>query len=193
MQQYTSEQALNGILNILETTINQYNEKQKNASTSQSSTLIEELLAGVGASASKGVDLGASVKMLADGMSLLKTQGITPSDAQDTAFMISVLGKAVAGLEFNPVSTDAVLSIAQSLAILGKIDKDIIKNIAYIASTLDAQQATNIAQFLKTLNIDDVENVAKVIGAINDFSKIDPKSAENIDAVVRTLNVDSAA
>ena len=149
-------------------------------------------MAGVGASASKGVDLGNTVKVLADGMSLMKSQGIAPTDAQDTAFMISVLGKAVAGLEFNPVSTDAVLSIAKSLAILGNIDKDVAKNIAFIAANMKPQDAVNIAEFIKTLNIEDSENVAKVIGAINDFSRIDPKSMDNISTVADKLNLDVA-
>jgi hypothetical protein len=69
-------------------------------------------MAGVGASASKGVNLGDQVKTLADGMSMLKSQGITQDDATNVAFMISAIGKAVSGLEFNPASTDAVLAIA---------------------------------------------------------------------------------
>ena len=73
MEQYTSEQALNGILSIIETTINEYNQSKKNRETNQTSSLIEELLSGVGATASKGVDLGNSVKTLADGMSMLKS------------------------------------------------------------------------------------------------------------------------
>ena len=43
---------------------------------------------------------------------MLKSQGITQDDTTNVAFMISAIGKAVAGLEFNPASTEAVLAIA---------------------------------------------------------------------------------
>ena len=45
-------------------------------------------------------------------MSMLKSQGITQDDATNVAFMIGAIGKAVASLEFNPASTEAVLAIA---------------------------------------------------------------------------------
>ena len=154
MQQYTSEEALNGILNIIQTTVNEYNQSKQNKASGQTSSLIEELLAGVGASASKGVNLGDQVKTLADGMSMLKSQGITQDDATNVAFMISAIGKAVASLEFNPASTEAVLAIAQSLAILGKIDKDVISNISFIAANLDPAYAKNIYDFITKLDFE---------------------------------------
>ena len=190
MQQYTSEEALNGILNIIQTTVNEYNQSKQNKASGQTSSLIEELLAGVGASASKGVNLGDQVKTLADGMSMLKSQGITQDDATNVAFMIGAIGKAVASLEFNPASTEAVLAIAQSLAILGKIDKDVISNISFIAANLDPAYAKNIYDFITKLDGADAENVTMLINALNEFAKVKTDSLDNIKTLSESLNYD---
>ena len=51
MEQYTSEQALNGILNIITTVVNEHAQRQENAQSNKNQTgdLITELLGGVAA------------------------------------------------------------------------------------------------------------------------------------------------
>ena len=77
-----SEEALNGIYDILQTTIDQYNQQRAKASKPrETSGIFEELLSGVAAAAYKDVDLGQQINALADGMSMLKNEGIEVQDA----------------------------------------------------------------------------------------------------------------
>ena len=102
MEQYTSEQALNGILNIITTVVNEHAQRQENAQSNRNQTgdLITELLGGVAAGSSQGVSLGSQVEALSKGMSALKDAGITDNDAKTVAGMISTLGDSIKSLEF---------------------------------------------------------------------------------------------
>ena len=128
MEQYTSEQALNGILNIITTVVNEHAQRQENAQSNKNQTgdLITELLRGVAAGSSQGVSLGSQVEALSKGMSALKDAGITDNDAKTVAGMISTLGDSIKSLEFTEANIDAVQSVAQALVLLGSIDEEII-------------------------------------------------------------------
>jgi hypothetical protein len=73
---------------------------------------------------------------------------------------------------------------------LGKIDKDIISNISFIAANLDPVYAKNIYDFVTKLDRADGENVAMLINALNEFAKIKTDSLDNITTLSESLNYD---
>ena len=73
---------------------------------------------------------------------------------------------------------------------MGKIDKDIISNISFIAANLDPAYAKNIYDFVTKLDRADGENVAMLINALNEFAKIKTDSLDNITTLSESLNYD---
>ena len=121
-------------------------------------------------------------------MSVLKRQGISPQDARDTATMISVVGQAVASLEYNPAGTDAVLSIARSLAILGQIDRDVVDGIAYIAANLTPQTAAGISDFVNALKFEENSGASAAIDMLVRLGSIDASVSDTILQISENLN-----
>ena len=186
MEQYTSEEALNGILNILTTVISEHESKTENKETEKNKTgnLITELLGGISAGSSKNVSLGSQIEELSNGMSKLKDSGINDSDAKNVASIISTLGDSIKKLDFTTASSDSVIAIANALVTFGSINQNIISNIRNISETLKGGSGENIINFIKTFsNIDKktIENVYIASNAFISLGKIDEKTIENIN------------
>lgn len=81
------------------------------------------------AAGKSGVNVGDQVKALADGMGVLKQAGVTNADVKMVADMISMLGNAMAELEYNASGANAVTQIANALVALGSIPQDVIDTI----------------------------------------------------------------
>lgn len=204
MEQYTSEQALNGILNIITTVVNEHAQRQENAQSNKNQTgdLITELLGGVAAGSSQGVSLGSQVEALSKGMSTLKDAGITDNDAKTVAGMISTLGDSIKSLEFTEANIDAVQSVAQALVLLGSIDEEIIDRINRL-SRLKLNVAEALAEFINTLarvdgNVNNVviqmRNIGHIdkdtIANIQSLESIDVKIADSVIEFLKKLDVD---
>lgn len=204
MEQYTSEQALNGILNIITTVVNEHAQRQENAQSNKNQTgdLITELLGGVAAGSSQGVSLGSQVEALSKGMSALKDAGITDNDAKTVAGMISTLGDSIKSLEFTEANIDAVQSVAQALVLLGSIDEEIIDRINRL-SRLKLNVAEALAEFINTLarvdgNVNNVviqmRNIGHIdkdtIANIQSLESIDVKIADSVIEFLKKLDVD---
>ena len=135
MEQYTSEQALNGILNILSTVVDDYQRsREQSAKQQESSDIIAQLLGGVSAAASKDVGLGQQIESLSNGMKTLKESGVTESDVRLVADMVSSLGAAIHNLELSEVNMASMVSLSQALSLLGSYDGEIIENINRLAT-----------------------------------------------------------
>ena len=206
MEQYTSEQALNGILNIITTVVNEHVQRQENAQSNKNQTgdLITELLGGVAAGSSQGVSLGSQVEALSKGMSALKDAGITDNDAKTVAGMISTLGDSIKSLEFTEANIDAVQSVAQALVLLGSIDEEIIDRINRL-SRLKLNVAEALAEFINTLarvdgNVNNVvmqmRNIGHIdkdtIANIQSLGSIDVKIADSVIKFLKKLDMDDS-
>lgn len=188
MERYTSEQALNGILNIITSVVNEHAQRQENAQSNRNQTgdLITELLGGVAAGSSHGVSLGSQVEALSKGMSTLKDAGITDNDAKTVAGMISTLGDSIKNLEFTEANINAVQSVAQALVLLGSIDDDIIDRINRL-SRLKLNIAESLAEFVNMLTKVD-GNVNNVVIQMRNLGNIDKDTIANIQSL-KTIDV----
>ena len=77
MERYTSEQALNGILSILENVVGQGN---KNDSKDETSDMIRQLLQGAASAQQAGLGLGQQIEQMATGLNLIKESNINEAD-----------------------------------------------------------------------------------------------------------------
>ena len=98
MEQYTSEQALNGIFGILQNLVQQSQERSEEKKPNEVSNLVKDLLNGTAAAAAAGTSIGEEVEQLAKGISAIKEAGITDADATMVVSMISGLGRALQDL-----------------------------------------------------------------------------------------------
>lgn len=73
---------------------------------------------------------------------------------------------------------------------MGKIDKDVISNISFIAANLDPAYAKNIYDFIAKLDGADADNVTMLINALNEFAKVKTDSLDNITTLSESLNYD---
>ena len=187
-----SEEALNGILDILQTTINQYEKRRSESSgTRETSGIFEELLSGVAAAAYKDVDLGQQIEALADGMSMLKNDGIEVQDAYNIAEMLNTIGTAVGNLKFDETGIDKMRSLAVALRLLGQVTPESSDNIAYLTEHLDPTKAASLVGFLDSFVMTDPDSVKSVVEAISMFSHLDTDALDKIDRL-GDLDVDVA-
>lgn len=169
MAQYTSEEALNGILNILETVVNN---QSAPSGSNQTGDLVTQLLAGVAGAANVNVSLGDQVQQLASGMAIMTEAGITDSDAQTVSHIISEIGNALGSIHIDEDSIKSVAVITATLQSLGKIDKDVIDNI----------------NNLKGLNVSTAKNIVKFISSL-DFTKIEALKDEKMGVALKNLSI----
>ena len=191
MEQYTSEQALNGILNILNTVVEDYQRnREQSTKLQESSDIIAQLLGGVSAAASKDIGLGQQIEQLSNGMKTLKDSGITDSDVRLVADMVSSLGAAIQSLELSEVNMTSMVSLSQALAMLGSYAGEIVENINRLANIdhnglqLTVEQLNNLA----SLNGTGLENA---LDSIRKFSRIDEDTIKNIEALTNVINADA--
>lgn len=97
---YTSEEALNGILNILETAITNAN-KAKTPDKNQVSDDLKDLLKGTIAGQSKNLSIGEQVEKLAQGLGAMKKNNITEKQAKDVVGIIKNIGESISSLKIN--------------------------------------------------------------------------------------------
>lgn len=181
MEQYTSEQALNGILNILSTVVDDYQKNKERASKPQdSSDIIAQLLGGVSAAASKDVGIGQQIESLTNGMKTLKETGITDSDVRLVADMVSSLGSAIQSLELTEVNMTSLVSLSQALALLGSYDAEIVENINRLA-TIDHNGLEKTIEQLNVLSQINGAGLKNALDSISKFSEIDNNVIKNIE------------
>lgn len=168
MTQYTSEEALNGIFNILNQMVE---ERNTNQSQNDTGDLISQLMLGISAGAEAGVSVGDQVQSLAQGMAVLKQEGITEMDGENVATIIREIGTAINDISIGEVNQDGIIGIATALRILGTIDEALIDNINNL-SKIDIEIADNILTFISKLDF-------RNIGALQD---------DNIGDSIRNLS-----
>ena len=179
MEQYTSEQALNGILNIIQTVVDQHQKKQESAAQNKTGDLITELLSGVAAASSKDVSIGTQVEALSNGMKAMKDAGVTDRDAKMVAGMITSIGQAIKTLEFSDVNNASVIKMAEALVLLGGIQGNIIDNINYL-TTLNVRQIRAVGQLVADLS-DFNGSVDDFVENINKLASINASAIDNIN------------
>ena len=177
MEQYTSEQALNGIFSILSTMMEQNEQARQNQG--QSGGLISSLQSGGAASApSQGGGVGQQIEALAKGIQSIKDNDINEDDIKTVASLISTLGNEISELEFDEVNIQSVKSIAQALMTFGSISDSIIENIESLGNVLTKSRVDNILYFSKAFDII-LENIEKntvlLAGLFNALGGIDDK------------------
>lgn len=139
------------------------------------------MLSGVAAAAYKDVDLGQQINALADGMSMLKNEGIEVQDAQNIATMINTIGNAVGNLAFDETGIDKMRSLAVALRLLGQVTPEQTDNIAYLSSQLDSKKALALVGFLDSFVMTDPDSVKAVVEAISMFSHLDTEAIDKIE------------
>ena len=191
MAQYTSEEALNGILNIISSVVNDFYENRinqnKQSSNNETADLISELLGGATVSSEKTQSVGEQVEALARGMKMFKEAGITKADGQNVASIISTIGSSLNNIDLNSYNGDSVLSIANALSTLGKIDSRIVDSINYFTN-IEPSALKNITELINTLSID--------IDKIHTFdqfkSVLNPDLGKTLSSFTESFNVNSA-
>jgi hypothetical protein len=169
-----SEEALNGIYDILQTTIDQYNQQRAQASKPrETSGIFEELLSGVAVAANSDVKLGDQINALADGMSILKKSGVTAEDAQTVATIVNTIGESISNLQIQSADVEALASVIQALTMLGSIDGTIINKIDGLKS-LNVDVAHAINDFIHSLDLSALaamsdENISKNMASLSTF------------------------
>ena len=192
MEKYTSEEALNGILNILKTVVNDYAQNNSGENNkNQTSDLITQLMGGVVAGSRSGVSIGIQVEQLAGGMKLMKDSGITDRDGQMVASVISSIGSAIENLAFSDVNTASVKELARALRVLGSIDSDILENIVRFSQTdIDGSNIIKFINSLASINIKK-SDINEIITTLKKFGAIDKDDIENIVNISKSLSSDS--
>ena len=193
MAQYTSEEALNGILNIISSVVDDYyenrNTQNKQQSNNETADLITNLLGGASASASanKSQSVGDQVEALARGMKIIKETGISSKDGKNVASIISTIGSALNNLDLGSYNNESALSIAMALTTLGKIDARIINSINEFAKIKPGALKT-ITNIFNTLAID-----INKLDSLNNFSKLKPEALKSLTDLFYTLssNIDN--
>lgn len=190
MAQYTSEEALNGILNIISSVVDDYYENRSNQSNQESGNetadLISNLLGGASASMSSnaGQSVGDQVEALARGMKIIKDSGITKNDGKNVASIISSIGSALKNVDLGSYNSDSVLSIAMALSTLGKIDSRIIDSINYFTK-LKPGALQNITDIFDTLSID-MRKLQSLVHFKNVFS---PDFGASVTAFAKSFDI----
>ena len=149
MERYTSEQALNGILNILETVVGQANKNDKKDETSD---MIRQLLQGAASAQKAGMGLGQQIEQMANGLDIIKNAGINDADIEFIAGSIGRLSKALNSFSVNNEKRyKGVVQAVQMLQMLGSIDDRTIDNIENLSS-INVNSIKNIIELVSSLN-----------------------------------------
>ena len=146
MERYTSEQALNGILNILETVVGQANKTDKKDETSD---MIRQLLQGAASAQKAGMGLGQQIEQMANGLDIIKNAGINDADIEFIAGSIGRLSKALNSFSVN--NEKRYKGVVQAVQMLGSIDERTIDNIENLSS-VNVSSIKNIVELISSLN-----------------------------------------
>ena len=139
------------------------------------------------AAAYSDVNLGEQINALADGMSVLKQNGIGVDDARNVAEMIDTIGSAIGRLKFDDAGIDNMRSLAVALRLLGQVTPEVSDNIAYLSRTLMPERAARLTDFFKKLDITNQDSVKSAIEAVSMFSHL---SDDTIDKINRLGDLD---
>lgn len=207
MERYTSEQALNGILNILETVVGQGNKNDKKDETSD---MIRQLLQGAATAQAAGLGLGQQIEQMANGLDIIKSAGINDADVDMVAGSITRLATALNSFSVNnEVRSEGVVQAVSLLRLLGSVEKDTVKNIERLVSldVDDMKQFNEAMQWLKAVEFDQAhaKSIGILISELNSLGGIDktvisglkrlqdinPKSFERLSAALAELNANT--
>jgi len=130
----------------------------------------------VAAAGKSGVNVGDQVKALADGMGVLKQAGVTNADVKMVADMISMLGNAMAELEYNASGANAVTQIANALVALGSIPQDVIDTINQLTRVDYRAVAQMFAVFNDIGTFDNIDNLDDLIDFAKNFTDSNPEA-----------------
>ena len=202
MERYTSEQALNGILNILETVVGQGNKNDKKDETSD---MIRQLLQGAATAQAAGLGLGQQIEQMANGLDIIKS-----ADVDMVAGSITRLATALNSFSVNnEVRSEGVVQAVSLLRLLGSVEKDTVKNIERLVSldVDDMKQFNEAMQWLKAVEFDQAhaKSIGILISELNSLGGIDktvisglkrlqdinPKSFERLSAALAELNANT--
>ena len=128
------------------------------------------------AAGKSGVNVGDQVKVLADGMSVLKQAGVTNADVKMVADMISMLGNAMAELEYNASGANAVTQIANALVALGSIPQNVIDTINQLTRVDYRAVAQMFAVFNDIGTFDNIDNLDDLIDFTKNFTDSNPEA-----------------
>ena len=128
------------------------------------------------AAGKSGVNVGDQVKVLADGMSVLKQAGVTNADVKMVADMISMLGNTMAELEYNASGANAVTQIANALVALGSIPQDVIDTINQLTRVDYRAVAQMFAVFNDIGTFDNIDNLDDLIDFAKNFTDSNPEA-----------------
>ena len=201
MERYTSEQALNGILNILETVVAQNN---RNESKDETSDLIKDLLSGAAISQKAGLGLGQQIEQIANGLDIIKRSGVNERDIETVSTGITKLSAAIA--TFGDQGVKSSKGVANTLSVLnaiGSVNSDIVDNI----NELTEIKADKLAELFASINalpgagrnargISEVVSVISVLGSISDetirninkLDDIDLDAIKNVQKIIKELD-----
>jgi hypothetical protein len=202
MERYTSEQALNGILNILETVVSQQN---RNESKDETSDMIKDLLSGAAISQKAGLGLGQQIEQIANGLDIIKRAGIDERDIENVATGITQLSAAVK--TFADAGVKSSKGVANALGVLnaiGSVNSDIVDNINELTN-IKADDVAAVIQQINSLpvpgknisRIGDTISVLTMLGSLSDdvirninrLEDIDIDAIKNLQNVIKSLDL----
>ena len=202
MERYTSEQALNGILNILETVVSQQN---RNESKDETSDMIKDLLSGAAISQKTGLGLGQQIEQIANGLDIIKRAGIDERDIENVATGITQLSAAVK--TFADAGVKSSKGVANALGVLnaiGSVNSDIVDNINELTN-IKADDVAAVIQQINSLpvpgknisRLGDTISVLTMLGSLSDdvirninrLEDIDLDAIKNLQNVIKSLDL----
>lgn len=213
MAKYTSEEALNHILNMLDYMIvrdEQEKEEQQEVQLGQADKNIVQLLQGIVNTTVKNPDssAGMQLKALSQGMQNLKN--IDANDIKNVTATLTEIGRSMNSLSIKKSSLDSLTTLISFLTTAGLISKANVDGLIYMTSTINEGMINNINNLLNGLSINDgvelqIQKLDNIIKALNNIQpgnilqlkliadNISPDTVDKINDQFNRLNINDLA
>ena len=192
MARYSSEEALNNILNILDYMVIKDEQREmdnQGFDINQTDKSIISLLQGLVNTVSKKPEAGAGVQLqaLAQGLNIIKD--IDSDDILKVTSTIDTIGISLNKLAISDTSLNSLQTLIQFLTLSGLISKNNVDGIVYLSSILNKDIITSINDAINGLNISakSIENVNRLNEIINTLSLIQPNIISKLNSIDKEI------
>lgn len=191
MAQMSSEEALNGIFNILDTMVNQHEEKKKETLEQKADSTIVSLLQGIVETAKdeSAATVGEQLEKLSKG--LVAMESIDNDVLNKVATSVGNVNTVLSSLKVDNDTFDNIDSFLKAINKMTEINAEGAKNIVDFIQGLTLQNSKQVGRSVGIIKA--VVETMSTLVAIDmiklqkDINKLDVKSAKRIGKFITTL------
>lgn len=191
MAQMSSEEALNGIFNILDTMVNQHEEKKKETLEQKADSTIVSLLQGIVETAKdeSAATVGEQLEKLSKG--LVAMESIDNDVLNKVATSVGNVNTVLSSIKVNNDTFDNIDSFLKAINKMTEINAEGAKNIVDFIQGLTLQNSKQVGR-----SVGIIKAVVETLGTLvaidmiklqKNINKLDVKSAKRIGKFITTL------